>query len=99
MRGITEEGIFRIPGTHSKITEIRKRLQTGKNVDFHKIDILTVASIFKLWLRELPTPLIPFSHYSKLLALGGTLKKVTDKEKTACMDKVKRVIATIPNPE
>jgi len=99
MRGITEEGIFRIPGTHSKIMDIRKRLQEGKRVDFHKINILTVASILKLWLRELPTPLIPFSHYSKLLALGGTMTQVTDKEKTVCMDKVKRVIATIPNPE
>jgi len=98
-RGITEEGIFRIPGTHSKVNDIRMRLQEGKIVDFHKIDILTVASILKLWLRELPTPLIPFSHYSKLLALGGTMWQVKDKEKTTFMDKVKRVIVTIPNPE
>jgi len=99
MRGITEEGIFRIPGTHSKIQKIRQRLHDGKRVDFHKIDILTVASILKLWLRELPTPLIPFSHYPKLIALGGTVMVLTENEKIACMDKVKRVVATIPNLE
>jgi len=99
IRGITEEGIFRIPGTHSKIQKTRKLLQDGKRVDFNEIDILTVASILKLWLRELPTPLIPFSQYSKLIALGGTVTKVTEKEKTVCMDKVKRVILSIPKSE
>jgi len=99
IRGMTEEGIFRIPGTHSKIQKIRKLLQDGKRVDLNEIDILTVASILKLWLRELPTPLIPFSQYSKLIALGGTVTKVTEKEKMVCMDKVKRVILSIPKPE
>jgi len=99
LRGITEEGIFRIPGTNSKIQLIRKLLQDGKKVDFDKIDIPTVASILKLWLRELPTPLVPFSHYSKLIALGGTVKQVTEQEKMALMGKVKGVIVTIPNPE
>jgi len=98
-RGITEEGIFRRPGNNNRIQEARQQLQDGKKVNFDKIDIRTVASILKLWLRELPTPLIPFSYYSKLIALGGTVKQVTEQEKMACMGKVKREIVTIPNPE
>jgi len=99
LRGMTEEGILRTSGNNLKIQKIRKLLQDGKRVDYDKIDVRTVASVLKLWLRELPTPLIPFSHYSELMALGGTVTRVTENEKMACMDKVKRVIATIPNPE
>jgi len=66
---------------HLKIKETRKPLEAGKEVNFNEMDIETVASIFKLWLRELPTPLIPFTCYSKLLALGATVKKVRKEEK------------------
>jgi len=99
MRALAEEGIFRIPGTHSKLQETRKLLEAGKKVDFSEIDIMTVASLLKLWLRELPTPLIPFSHYSELIALGETLKKLRKGEKADWMDKVKRIVGTIPSPE
>jgi len=99
MRGIEMEGIFRIPGTHSKIQETRKLLEAGEEVNFSEIDIMTVASILKLWLRELPTPLIPFRCYFQLVALGATVEKLTKEEKLAWMDKVKRIIVTILSPE
>jgi len=83
MRGIEIKGIFRASVNHLKIQETRKLLEAGEKVNFSEIDIKTVASIFKLWLRELPTPLIPFRCYSKLFALGATVKKVTKEEKLA----------------
>jgi len=98
-RGIEMVGILRTNGNHLKIQETRKLLETGKEVNFNEIDIETVASIFKLWLRELPTPLIPFTCYSKLLALGATVKKLRKEEKLAWMDKVKSIIVTIDSPE
>jgi len=82
-RGIEMEGIFQTSGNHLMIQETRKLLEAGEEVNFSEIDIKTVASIFKLWLRELPTPLIPFRCYSKLFALGATVKKVTKEEKLA----------------
>jgi len=98
-RGIEMKGIFRTSGNHFKIEETRKQLEAGKEVNFRDLDIKIVASILKRWLRELPTPLIPFTCYSELLALGATVKKVTKEEELACMDKVKRIIVTIHNPE
>jgi len=83
VRGIEVEGIFKTSGNHLKVQETRKLLEAGEEVNFSELDIETVSSIFKLWLRELPTPLIPFRCYSKLLALGATVKKVTKEEKLA----------------
>merc|ERR1719357_670056 len=98
-RGIEMEGIFQTSGNHLKIQETRKLLEAGEEVNFSEIDIKTIASIFKLWLRELPTPLIPFRCYFQLVALGATVEKLTKEEKLAWMDKVKKVIVTILSPE
>jgi len=99
VRGTTEKGIFRVPGTHSKIQETKKLLEAGKKVEFGDIDIMTVASIFKLWLRELPTPLIPYCNYSKLIALGRTLKELKKAEKVTWMNDLRTIIRGIPKPE
>jgi len=98
-RGFKEEGIFRIPGKNTKIQETRKLLEAGKKVYFDLLDITTVASIFKLWLRELPTPLIPFCTYPQLIALARTLKQLSKDEHKDWMDKLKKVVRSIQRPE
>jgi len=99
MRGIDKEGIFRKSGNHIKIQETKELLMAGKKVCFFDLDIWVIANILKLWLRELPRPLIPIWHYSKLIALGKTLPKLTQEEVMDWNINVRKIIRTIKAPE
>ena len=72
----TVEGIFRISGNQKQITAIRSRFDKGQCVDFSKetnCDIHVVCGLLKLYLRELPDPLIPFSFFDPIIeTLGKT---------------------------
>jgi len=98
MRGIDVKGLFRVPGNHLKIQETQKLLQAGKKVNFYELDILLIASILKLWLRELPDPLIPFNFYDKLIALGSTLPQLTEEEKIDQKINLRNIIRNIRRP-
>jgi len=99
MRGIDKEGIFRKSGNHIKIQETKELLMAGKKVCFFDLDIWVIASILKLWLRELPRPLIPSWLYPKLVALGNTLPKLTQEEVMDWNINVRKIIRTIKAPE
>jgi hypothetical protein len=65
-----EEGLFRIPGNNIKITQLKKQFDTGNNVDLNKhndLDVHTVACLLKMYLRELPVPVIIPRYYSTYL--------------------------------
>ncbi|KAK5575650.1 hypothetical protein RB653_006783 [Dictyostelium firmibasis] len=65
LKGHVTEGIFRVPGIISTIKETRIRIDKG-DFDLSKIDdVRTPAALFKQWLRDIPTALIPDSLYQQ----------------------------------
>ncbi|WVR03785.1 hypothetical protein IAU60_000780 [Kwoniella sp. DSM 27419] len=61
--GPKEEGIFRISGRSSHIARLRKEFDSGADIDLTRchpgdLDPHAVASLFKSYLRELPSPLL-----------------------------------------
>ncbi|KAF8587871.1 RhoGAP-domain-containing protein, partial [Ramaria rubella] len=61
--GLESKGIYRLSGTHSKVQKLKERLDRDiDSVDLDDTewtsDINNVASVMKLWLRELPEPLL-----------------------------------------
>ncbi|XP_067879291.1 rho GTPase-activating protein 25-like isoform X2 [Heterodontus francisci] len=67
--GLHEEGIFRLPGQDNQVKELRDAFDSGERPSFDRdTDVHTVASLFKLYLRELPEPVIPWSQYEDFLA-------------------------------
>ncbi|EQK97551.1 RhoGAP domain protein [Ophiocordyceps sinensis CO18] len=60
--GIREEGIFRLSGSNVVIKQLRERFNTEGDVnlltDDQYYDIHAVASLLKLYLRELPTTIL-----------------------------------------
>ncbi len=64
-RGLQEEGLFRLAGLVSSINSIRSRFDNGEIVDLSTVDIHDIACLFKLFLRELPSPLIPFTLFEE----------------------------------
>ena len=73
-------GIFRLPGQASRIQALKELYDSGSQEDFSSTeDVHTVASLFKLYLRELPQPVVPFVLYdSYKQALEGVLCVYTD---------------------
>uniref|UniRef100_A0A7N8WX04 Myosin IXB n=1 Tax=Mastacembelus armatus TaxID=205130 RepID=A0A7N8WX04_9TELE len=68
MHGLYTEGIYRKSGSANRMKELHQRLET----DFHMVcledyHIHTVTGLVKQWLRELPEPLMTFTHYTDFL--------------------------------
>jgi RalA-binding protein 1 len=58
----SEEGIFRLSGSNVVIKALKERFNTEGDVDFlsddNYYDVHAVASLFKQYLRELPTTVL-----------------------------------------
>ncbi|KAK0153453.1 Rho GTPase-activating protein 24 [Merluccius polli] len=75
-RGLREEGLFRLPGQANLVKELQDAFDCGEKPSFDRdTDVHTVASLLKLYLRELPEPVVPFSLYDDFLACTKLLGK------------------------
>ncbi|RXM96130.1 Rho GTPase-activating protein 24, partial [Acipenser ruthenus] len=73
-RGLLEVGLFRLPGQATLVKELREAFDAGEKPSFDSsTDVHTVASLLKLYLRELPEPLVPFSKYEDFLLCAKLL--------------------------
>ncbi|XP_048208610.1 rho GTPase-activating protein 25 isoform X2 [Perognathus longimembris pacificus] len=69
--GVNEEGIFRLPGQDNLVKQLRDAFDAGERPSFDRdTDVHTVASLFKLYLRDLPEPVVPWSQYEGFLLCG-----------------------------
>lgn len=71
----SEEGIFRLSGSNVVVKALKERFNTEGDVDFlagdHYYDVHAVASLFKQYLRELPTTVLTRElHLDFLRVLG-----------------------------
>nr|XP_040128541.1 rho GTPase-activating protein 22 isoform X4 [Ictidomys tridecemlineatus] len=75
-RGLTEEGLFRMPGQANLVRDLQDSFDCGEKPLFDSTtDVHTVASLLKLYLRELPEPVIPFARYEDFLSCAQLLTK------------------------
>ncbi|KAK9978096.1 hypothetical protein ABG768_019864 [Culter alburnus] len=65
--GLFSSGLFRVSGSVKRCLELRKSFDHGDFPEFDTGDIPTLASLLKLFLRELPGGLIPEPHMTNLL--------------------------------
>ncbi|XP_060895673.1 rho GTPase-activating protein 22 isoform X2 [Labrus mixtus] len=74
--GLEEEGLFRAPGQTNHVRELQDAIDRGEKPVFDSTtDVHTVASLLKLYIRELPEPIIPFSKYTQFLSCAQLLTK------------------------
>ncbi|NWR51761.1 RHG25 protein, partial [Regulus satrapa] len=73
--GVAEEGIFRLPGQDNLVRQLRDAFDAGERPSFSRdTDVHTVASLLKLYLRELPEPVVPWLQYEDFLLCGKALE-------------------------
>ncbi|XP_060237018.1 rho GTPase-activating protein 24 isoform X1 [Meriones unguiculatus] len=78
-RGLKEEGLFRLPGQANLVKELQDAFDCGEKPSFDSnTDVHTVASLLKLYLRELPEPVIPYAKYEDFLSCATLLSKDED---------------------
>ncbi|XP_040826456.1 rho GTPase-activating protein 22 isoform X2 [Ochotona curzoniae] len=75
-RGLSEEGLFRMPGQANLVRDLQDSFDCGQKPLFDSTtDVHTVASLLKLYLRELPEPVVPFARYEDFLSCAQLLTK------------------------
>ena len=66
-QGVTTEGLFRVPGPAQQIDDLKKGFEEGRDPlaysALKNIEITGVASVLKLYFRELVSPLFPCEKY------------------------------------
>lgn len=68
---INEEGLFRVPGQMTIIESLKKEYDTRGTGTLDGItDVASVAGLLKLYLRELPEPLLVFRFYSTFVKIA-----------------------------
>ncbi|RWS28177.1 rho GTPase-activating protein 44-like protein, partial [Leptotrombidium deliense] len=66
LNNLNEEGLFRIPGSTSKVKKLKCSFDAGFiDVDDYANDPHTVAGCLKSYLRELPEPLLTHTFYEE----------------------------------
>uniref|UniRef100_A0A3Q1HTB2 Rho GTPase activating protein 22 n=2 Tax=Anabas testudineus TaxID=64144 RepID=A0A3Q1HTB2_ANATE len=94
-RGLDEEGLFRMPGQANLVKDLQEAFDCGDKPLFDSnTDVHTVASLLKLYLRELPEPVIPFSKYEDFLTCAQLLAK--DEEEG--IQELGNQVSTLPLP-
>uniref|UniRef100_A0A7N8X6P0 Rho GTPase-activating protein 24 n=1 Tax=Mastacembelus armatus TaxID=205130 RepID=A0A7N8X6P0_9TELE len=92
-RGLREEGLFRLPGQANLVKELQDAFDCGEKPSFDcNTDVHTVASLLKLYLRELPEPVIPFHKYDEFL----TCAKLLGKDDEMGMKELRRLVESLP---
>ncbi|XP_039403332.1 protein FAM13C isoform X2 [Mauremys reevesii] len=92
MFGLDHVGLFRISGSVNKIKALKQKYDQGEKVDLiNDGDIDSVASLFKLFLKELPVAVFPDNLHANLL------KTFEDKNHMAeCTQCLKRLLSSFP---
>ncbi|XP_010768483.1 rho GTPase-activating protein 25 isoform X2 [Notothenia coriiceps] len=91
--GLNEEGIFRLPGQDNAVKQFRDAFDAGERPSFPSdTDVHTVASLLKLYLRELPEPVVPWTQYQDFLDCTNLL----DSSSSEGWKKLEKQIALLP---
>ncbi|XP_068190336.1 rho GTPase-activating protein 24 isoform X3 [Antennarius striatus] len=93
-RGLQEEGLFRLPGQANLVKELQDAFDCGEKPSFDcNTDVHTVASLLKLYLRELPEPVVPFQRYDDFLSCSKLLGK---DDETQGVKELRKLVERLP---
>ncbi|XP_061877307.1 rho GTPase-activating protein 28 isoform X2 [Entelurus aequoreus] len=71
--GLQTEGILRVPGSAARLKYLRRELdRCPEGFDWSKVRQVDAAGLLKLFIRELPTPLLTHTHLPTYQAVLGT---------------------------
>ncbi|XP_047925328.1 protein FAM13C isoform X5 [Anser cygnoides] len=91
--GLQHVGIFRISGSVNKVKELKQKYNQGEKVDLiNHGDVDSVASLLKLFLKELPVAVFPDNVCAGLLKTFQEHKIHT----TECIKNLRQLLSCLP---
>ncbi|KAK3090783.1 hypothetical protein FSP39_014593 [Pinctada imbricata] len=97
--GLDTEGIFRLPGRSLLIKELKDKLDCAEKVvfDISQVDVHTVASLLKLYFRELPQSVVPANYYQKFMNIALQFQGARDEnDRQQAVVELKEFLRKIP---
>ncbi|KAF9343634.1 hypothetical protein BGX26_005434, partial [Mortierella sp. AD094] len=79
VKGIDEVGLYRVPGSHASVQKLKKMFDSGKDLKLLTMDAIDpndIATLLKLYLRELPSPLLPAVFLEQFQSVISTDRQV-----------------------
>ncbi|KYQ92525.1 putative protein serine/threonine kinase [Tieghemostelium lacteum] len=92
---LNEEGLLRISGSSTEIQELKTSIHKGESVDYTSRDPHAVTGILKLFLRELPEPII--SSESLRVYSNEIISNQRLSEKDKCKEVIS-ILSQLPKP-
>ncbi|PHH64434.1 hypothetical protein CDD81_4655 [Ophiocordyceps australis] len=92
LRGMQLEGIYRKTGGNSQVNMIKDGFDRSDNFDISDpdLDITAVTSVLKQYFRKLPTPLLTFDVYERILESNAVV------DETERCEHLRRTFASMP---
>ncbi|XP_026061694.1 rho GTPase-activating protein 29-like isoform X1 [Carassius auratus] len=82
-RALNIKGIYRVNGAKSRVEKLCQAFENGKDLvelsDLHPHDI---SNVLKLYLRQLPEPLILYRYYNDIIGLAKETKNMKETDST-----------------
>ncbi|XP_075418111.1 rho GTPase-activating protein 27 isoform X2 [Tenrec ecaudatus] len=94
-RGLDIDGLYRISGNLATIQKLRYKVDHDERLDLDNgrwEDVHVITGALKLFFRELPEPLVPFSHFHQFIA-AIKLQDLT--QRSRC---VRDLVRSLPAP-
>ncbi|XP_043941624.1 rho GTPase-activating protein 29 [Protopterus annectens] len=78
-RALNVKGIYRVNGAKSRVEKLCQAFENGKDlVELSDLYAHDISNVLKLYLRQLPEPLILFRFYNEFIGLAKESHQVTD---------------------
>lgn len=94
-RGLDIDGLYRISGNLATIQKLRYKVDHDERLDLDDgrwEDVHVITGALKLFFRELPEPLFPFSHFRQFIA---AIKLQDQAQRSRC---VRDLVRSLPSP-
>ncbi|XP_044125362.1 rho GTPase-activating protein 45 isoform X1 [Bufo gargarizans] len=111
-RALTMKGIYRVNGVKTRVEKLCQAFENGKElVELSQASPHDLSNVLKLYLRQLPEPLMPFRLYNGLMGLAkeslrdgetGKASRLEDKgaetepEVLAMVERLKELLQDLP---
>lgn len=86
------QGVFRVSPPKTQLDDTKKKIDGAQEIDWTSLDEHVCTGTIKLFLRELPQPLLTFELYSKFVAAAD------GEDDSSKVKAIKSVLAELPKP-
>ncbi|XP_022109917.1 rho GTPase-activating protein 45-like isoform X2 [Acanthaster planci] len=99
-RALHIKGIYRVAGLKVKVEKLCQTFENGLDlVDLSETPPHLITSVLKLYLRQLPEPLLTFKHYSEFINVAKEFPRSvleSTEEEERLISKLKGIVTSLP---